>query len=116
MTSGDTPADLHDPASLTAADTGSLLPSAALAGAQVRSAAEQLAGLSTLDRPRAFVVVGAGATVDAALLTALIGEQAQAPVVGAASLPAWVGPLDVVVVFAAGIDDMIASRAAAVAA
>ena len=116
MTSRDAPADLHDPASLTAADAGSRLPSAALAGAQVRSAAEQLAGLTALDRPRAFVVVGAGATVDAALLIALIGEQAQAPVVGAASLPAWVGPLDVVVVLAAGIDDMIASRAAAVAA
>ena len=116
MTTDDPAADLHDPATLTAADTGSLLPSAALAGAQVRSVAEQLAGLTSLDRPRAFVVVGAGATVDAALLIALIGEQAQAPIVGAASLPAWVGPLDVVVVFAAGLDDMIASRAAAVAA
>ena len=116
MTTDDPAADLHDPATLSAADTGSLLPSAALAGAQVRSVAEQLAGLTSLDRPRAFVVVGAGATVDAALLIALIGEQAQAPIVGAASLPAWVGPLDVVVVFAAGLDDMIASRAAAVAA
>ncbi len=116
MTNGDPAADLHDPAALIAADSGALLPAAALAGAQVRSAAEQLAGLSPLGRPRALVVVGAGAAVDAALLIALIGEQAQTPIVGAASLPAWVGPLDVVVVFAAGIDDTVASRAAAVAA
>jgi len=36
--------DLHDGASLVAADAAALLPSAALAGAQIRSTAEQLAG------------------------------------------------------------------------
>ena len=34
--------DLHDSATLLAADTAALLPAAALAGAQVRSSAEQV--------------------------------------------------------------------------
>ncbi|MGS0687180.1 hypothetical protein ACVBEQ_18875 [Nakamurella sp. GG22] len=105
--------DLHDQQSLIDADTAALLPSAALAGAQVRSGAEQVAGLSPFDRPRALVVVGAGANVDAALLTALIGDRSAAPVVASPTLPGWVGPLDIVVVFAAAVDDMAAAEAAA---
>jgi len=116
MTAGDLPVDLHDPAALIAADTAALLPAAALAGAQVRATADQLAGRPPVERPRALVVVGAGAAAEAALLVALIGEQAQTPIVAAAGLPAWVGPLDVVVVFAAAFDDPLAARAAAVAA
>src|SRR6478735_5669221 len=73
--------DLHDGGTMVAADLAGRLPAAALAGAQVRSAAEQLAGWSAFDRPRALVVVGGTAAVDAALLTALIGEQSPAPVV-----------------------------------
>ncbi len=105
--------DLHDGASLVAADTAALLPSAALAGAQVRSAAEQVAALPPFDRPRALVVVGATATVDVALLTALVGPRAQAPVLAATALPGWVGALDIVVVLAAAVDDMAAAEAAA---
>ncbi len=105
--------DLHDQQSLIDADTAALLPSAALAGAQVRSGAEQVAGLAPIERPRALVVVGASATVDAALLTALIGDRSPAPVVASPTLPGWIGPLDIVVVFAAAVDDMAAAEAAA---
>lgn len=104
--------DLHDPAGLVAADGAALLPSAALAGAQVRSVADQLADWRGLDRPRAMVVVGATAVVDTALLTALIGDRANAPIVTAASLPGWVGPLDVVVVLASSVDDFASAAAA----
>ena len=105
--------DLHDGASLVAADGAGLLPAAALAGAQVRSAAEQVSGLPAFDRPRALVVIGATAAVDAALLTALIGTRAPAPVLAATALPGWVGALDIVVVLAAAVDDMASAEAAA---
>jgi len=61
--------DLHDPATLLAADTAALLPAAALAGAQVRSSAEQVVARGDFDRPRALVVIGANSAVDAALHT-----------------------------------------------
>ena len=105
--------DLHDGGTLVAADTAALLPSAALAGAQVRSVAEQLAGWPEFDRPRALVVVGGTAAIDVALLTALIGDQSPAPVVASATLPGWVGPLDIVVVLAGDVDDRPAAQAAA---
>jgi hypothetical protein len=105
--------DLHDAGSLVGADAAALLPSCALAGAQVRSVAEQLSAWPAIERPRALVVIGATASVDAALLNALIGENASCPVVAAAGLPGWIGPLDIVVVFAAAVDDMTAARAAA---
>jgi hypothetical protein len=105
--------DLHDGGTLVAADTAALLPSAALAGAQVRSAAEQVARWPEFDRPRALVVVGGTAAIDAALLTALIGDQSPAPVVASTSLPGWVGPLDIVVVLACAVDDRPSAEAAA---
>src|SRR6476619_921790 len=108
--------DLHDSATLLSADTAALLPAAALAGAQVRSSAEQVAARGEFDRPRAFVVIGANSAVDAALLAALLGERGGAPVVAAPTLPDWVGALDIVVVFAAAIDDLVAAEAAARAA
>src|SRR6476619_2075029 len=108
--------DLHDPATLLAADTAALLPAAALAGAQVRSSAEQVAARGEFDRPRALVVIGANAAADATLLAALLGERGGAPVVAAPTLPDWVGALDIVVVFAAAVDDMVAAEAAARAA
>jgi len=79
--------DLHDPATLLAADTAALLPAAALAGAQVRSSAEQVATRGEFDRPRALVVIGANSAVDAALLAGLLGERAASPVVAASTLP-----------------------------
>lgn len=97
-------------------DVGSdLLPAAALAGAQVRAVADQLSRLPSLDRPRALVVVGSGAPAAVALLTAVIGPGCPVPIVAAPSLPAWVGPLDVVVVLATTVDDHSAAEALAVA-
>ncbi|WP_395726197.1 hypothetical protein [Nakamurella sp.] len=107
-----TPADLHDPASLVGADAAQLLPSAALAGALVRSTAEQVASFAEFGRPRALIVIGANAAVDTALLTALVGD-VPAPVVTGTSLPTWVGPLDIVVVLASLVDDIAAAEAAA---
>jgi hypothetical protein len=101
---------------MLAADTAALLPAAALAGAQVRSSAEQVGGRGEFERPRALVVIGANAAVDAALLAGLLGERGAAPVVAAPTLPDWVGALDIVVVFAAAVDDMVAAEAAAKAA
>lgn len=108
-------ADLHAPDELIAADGAQLLPSAALAGAQVRSTAEQVAGLSDFFRPRALVVVGASAAIDTALLLALLGDP-PTPVVTGTSLPSWVGPLDIVVVLASVVDDIACAEAAALAA
>ena len=107
-----TPPDLHDAAGLVGADGAQLLPAAALAGAQVRATAEQVAGFADFGRPRALVVIGANAAVDTALLIALVGDAA-APVVTGTSLPAWVGPLDIVVVLASMVDDIAAAEAAA---
>lgn len=107
--------DLHAPDELIAADGAQLLPSAALAGAQVRATAEQLAGLTDLGRPRALVVIGSTAAVDTALLTALLGDP-PAPVVTGTTLPTWVGPLDIVVVLASVVDDIACAEAAALAA
>ena len=109
------PIDLHDPDALVAADTAGLLPSAALAGAQVRATAEQIASFADFGRPRALVVIGANATVDAVLLTALVGD-VPAPVVTGTTLPSWVGPLDIVVVLASVVDDIACAEAAATAA
>ncbi|WP_420124322.1 hypothetical protein [Nakamurella sp.] len=106
--------DLHDAAGLAAADRAMLLPSVALAGAQVRATAEQVSGFADFGRPRALVVVGANAAVDTALLTALVGD-APAPVVAGTALPLWVGPLDIVVVLASLVDDIAAAEAAALA-
>ncbi len=118
MTAG-APVDLHDPATLLAADAAGLLPAAALAGAQVRSVAEQLGvragGRDSADRARALVVVGGSAATDVLLLNALLGDQVPAPVLASATLPGWVGALDTVVVLASGVDDVAAAEAAAAA-
>lgn len=107
---------LHDPAGLFAADRAGLLPAAATAGAQVRALVDQLGVLPELDRPRALLIAGARAAVDTALLQALVGENAAAPIVWAPEIPAWVGPLDVVVVLADQPHDEVATTAAATAA
>lgn len=113
---GAAPDLLHDPAGLVAADRAGLLPAAATAGAQLRALADQLALLPELDRPRALLVVGSSAAADAALLEALVGGNASAPIVWAPELPAWVGPLDVVLVLADQPHDEVATVAAATAA
>ena len=104
---------LRDPRALTAADAAGLLPAAGCAGAQVRAVAGQQSFFRRVDRPRALVVIGPTAVTDVALLTALIGSQSPTPVLAAAVLPAWVGPLDLVVVLAARRDDEACARGAA---
>jgi hypothetical protein len=106
------PRDLHDRAALVGADGAQLLPSAALAGAQVRATAEQVASFADFGRPRALIVIGANAAVDTALLTALVGD-VPAPVVTGTSLPTWVGPLDIEEVLASLVDDIAAAEATA---
>lgn len=113
---GAAPDLLHDPAGLVAADRAGLLPAAATAGAQLRALADQLSLLPEFDRPRALLIVGSSAAIDAALLLALVGENASAPIVWGPQLPAWVGPLDVVLVLADQPHDEVATVAAATAA
>jgi len=94
---------LADPGELMARDTTGVLRAAATAGAQVRSAVHACdeAGLARLrgHRPRALVLLRrpgvSGAVAD--LVTALLGDRCPVPVVHAAVVPGWVGPLDVVV-------------------
>ena len=102
---------LADPRALAALDTGGVLRSAATAGAQVRSAAHAAteAGISQLSghRPRALVLLrrpGSSATA-AGILAALLGPGAAVPVVVADAVPAWIGPLDVVVAHTAEATD-----------
>ncbi|MFQ6327120.1 tobH protein [Nocardia sp. CWNU-33] len=104
MIAGTPVLDLDDAASLEAADAGGALRSAASGGAQVRATAaavaeDTLIRLADL-RPRSVVLVsGAGRAARAAtLLVAALGDRASLPIVPVASLPPWVGPLDVVLV------------------
>lgn len=104
MIAGTPVLDLDDVASLEAADSGGTLRSAASGGAQVRAVAadvaeDALARLRDL-RPRSLVMVsGSGrAARAAALLVAAFGERAALPIVPVASIPQWVGPLDVVLI------------------
>lgn len=104
------PQGLHDIAGRPWDAGSDLLPAAALAGAQIRAVADQLSRLPSLDRPRALVVIGATAAAAVAQLTAVLGPGSPAPIVAATTLPAWVGPLDVVVVLAATVDDDAAAE------
>ena len=104
---------LRDPRALMAADVAGLLPAAGCAGAQVRAVAGQQSSFPRVDRPRSLVALGPTAAADVAVLTALIGAQSPTPVLAATVLPAWVGPLDLVVVLAARRDDEACARGAA---
>ncbi len=97
--------DLTDPRALAALDARGVLRSVATAGAQVRSAAQGAleAGVGELtERPRALLFVRRPGVSGAAasLLGALLGPSCPVPVVVVDAVPAWVGPLDVVVVHA----------------
>lgn len=101
----DTPVlDLDDAAMLEAADTGGALRSAASGGAQVRATAaavaeNALAGLAGLQPRSLLLVSGAGRAGRAAtLLVAALGDRAGLPLVPVSTVPAWAGPLDVVLV------------------
>ena len=96
---------LDDERALEAADSAGVLRSLAGAGAQVRRAVE-LTGESlpptwdSFERPRAVLVAArGGAAVVAAALAAVMGAAGPVPVVPltGATLPAWVGALDLVV-------------------
>ncbi|WP_410620631.1 hypothetical protein [Amycolatopsis sp. cmx-8-4] len=94
---------LDDPARLAEADSAGLLRAAAMAGAQVRAAAELAAELGLADRldvgrPRAVVLIdrpGVSRTVTR-LLAALLAPSCPVPVVVAEVVPTWIGALDVV--------------------
>lgn len=110
-----------DPDRLTEADSRGLLRAAALAGAQVRSAAEAVrdAGLDELadERPRSVVLAarpGVGPGV-CRLLAELAGPGSSVPVFATEQVPAWVGPLDVVFAHAADPGDAVLAESVATA-
>ncbi|WP_329055416.1 hypothetical protein OG738_18185 [Amycolatopsis sp. NBC_01488] len=94
---------LDDPARLAEADSAGLLRAAAMAGAQVRAAAElaadmELAERLDVGRPRAVVLIdrpGVSRTLTR-LLAALLAPTCPVPVVIAEVVPSWIGALDVV--------------------
>jgi D-arabinose 5-phosphate isomerase GutQ len=96
---------LDDAEGLAAADPSGVLRALAGAGAQVRRALEltEESGVHQWvreDRPRAIVVAArGGAAVVADALAALVGRAGPVPIShrSGAPLPAWVGPLDMVV-------------------
>lgn len=96
---------LDDAAGLEAADPGGMLPAIASAAAQVREAAvlaaeAGVASLTDDGRPRAVMVVGMGGSgIAGDVLAAVAGSTCPVPVVThrGYGLPAWVGPVDLVV-------------------
>ena len=96
---------LDDVAALDAGDRGGMLPAVASSAAQVREAAllTAEAGVDRLvadGRPRAVVVCGMGGSgIAGDVLHAVAGDGCPVPVVTSRSpvLPAWVGPMDLVV-------------------
>lgn len=96
---------LDDPAGLEAGDPGAMLPAVASAAAQVREAAvlaaeAGVARLAEDGRPRAVVVCGMGGSgIAGDVLAAVAGSSCPVPVVThrGYGLPAWVGPMDLVV-------------------
>lgn len=96
---------LDDPKGLAAGDPGEMLPAVASAAAQVREAAllaaeAGVASLADEGRPRAVVVCGMGGSgIAGDVLAAVAGSTCPVPVVThrGYGLPAWVGPMDLVV-------------------
>ncbi|QUH04854.1 hypothetical protein HUO13_32380 [Saccharopolyspora erythraea] len=111
-----------DPARLADVDTRGLLRSAAMAGAQVRSAVEVTAetGLDDLadGRPRAVVLLARPGVSPAVcrLLAALAGQSCPVPVVVADTAPTWVGALDVVFAATDDAGDPVLAESVSVAA
>lgn len=96
---------LDDAVAIEAADPSAMLRAVASSGAQVRESARlsHEAGLEALrvdGRPRAVVVAGMGGSgIAGHVLQAVAGPECPIPVerVRGWSLPAWVGPLDLVI-------------------
>ena len=100
---------LDDPKALARADTGDMLRTAALAGAQVRETAAlaaeaNLASLADEGRPRAVVVAGVGTAARTGdILATVAGPRCPVPVLlhRSAGIPGWVGAADVVIAVSA---------------
>jgi len=97
--------DIDDTEGLIEADRDGLLRSASMAGAQVRATAAAvdegaLDALRGAQRPRSVVWVAGRGTAESAgaVLAATLGGTAVEPIVVAAEVPPWIGPLDVLVV------------------
>nr|WP_090281629.1 TobH protein [Mycolicibacterium komanii]CRL78279.1 TobH protein [Mycolicibacterium komanii] len=97
--------DLDDVDGLLGADREGLLRASAMAGAQVRATAAALAegeleSLGADGAPRTVIwVAGRGnAETAGSLLASAWGGSVAAPIVVAAEVPPWIGPLDVLVV------------------
>jgi hypothetical protein len=97
--------DLDDTEALIDSDRDALLRAASTAGAQVRAtgaATEEGALDSIRDHgpPRTLIWVAGRGTAEAAgaMLAAALGGTAAEPIVVAAEVPPWIGPLDVLVV------------------
>ena len=96
--------DLDDAEGLLAADRNGLLRAAAMAGAQVRSAAAaldegDLDGLKADQPPRTVIWVAGRGTAERAdsMLAAAVGGSVAAPIVVVPDAPLWIGALDVLI-------------------
>lgn len=114
--------DLDDTDGLLEADRDGLLRSAAMAGAQVRATAAAveegaLESLASDQRPRTVIwLAGRGpAEAAGAMLVAALGATAAEPIVTAAAVPPWIGPLDVLIVAGDDPGDPVLVSAAATA-
>lgn len=111
--------DLDDTDGLINADRDGLMRGASMAGAQVRaiSAAVDEGALADVsgDRPRSVVWVAGRGPAHAAgeLLSAALSASAGQPIVLAAEVPPWIGPLDVLVIAGDDAGDPVLSGAAA---
>jgi hypothetical protein len=115
--------DLDDADGLFAADRDALLRAASMAGAQVRAVAAAtdegaLDSIRSHDRPRTLIWVAGHGTAAAAgaMLAAALGGSAAEPIVVVAALPAWIGPLDVLIVAGDDAGDSALVTAAATGA
>ncbi|MEI6253137.1 MAG: TobH protein [Mycobacteriaceae bacterium] len=114
--------DLDDTDGLLEADRDGLLRSAAMSGAQVRATAAAveegaLESLASDQRPRTVIwLAGRGpAEAAGAMLSAALGATAAEPIVTAAQVPPWIGPLDVLIVAGDDPGDPVLVSAAATA-
>lgn len=105
MSAAQATVDLDDTDGLLEADRDGLLRAAASAGAAVRATAAAVEegacdSLTSDHRPRTVIwLAGRGPAESAgAMLAAALGAAAVEPIVTAAQVPPWIGPLDVLVV------------------
>lgn len=119
MSAADVCVDLDDAAGLQEADRDGLLRACAMAGAQVRATATAveegaLESIAGGQRPRTVIwLAGRGpAEAAGAMLIAALGGTAGQPLVAAAEVPPWIGPLDTLVVAGDDPGDPILASAA----